>query len=52
MHPGEEPLPFPAFAITAQFALIPGGAFAAALVRGDQLNAVFRGELSPSGSES
>jgi hypothetical protein len=45
VHPGEEPLQFPTFAITAQFASILGGASVAALVRGDQLNAVFRGEL-------
>lgn len=45
MHPGEEPLHFPATAIAAQFASILGRAFAAAPVRCDQFDAVLALEL-------
>ena len=45
VHPGEEPLHFPASAIAAQFASILGRAFATAPVRCDQFDAIFGGEL-------
>src|ERR1700691_671853 len=45
VHPGKEPLHFPAFSIAAQFAAILGSAFASAPVRGDQFDSVVFGEL-------
>jgi hypothetical protein len=45
MHPGKEPLHFPAFSITAQFAAILSSAFASAPVRGDQFDSIVLSEL-------
>ena len=45
VHPGKQPLHFPAFSIAAQFAAILSSAFAAAPVRGDQFDPVLFGKL-------
>ena len=45
VHPGKEPLHFPAFSIAAQFAAILSSAFASAPVRGDQFDSVVFSEL-------
>ena len=45
VHPGKEPLHFPAFSITAQLAAILSSAFASAPVRGNQFNSVVFSEL-------
>jgi hypothetical protein len=45
MHPGEEPLHFPASAVAAQLATVLGNAFAPAPIGGNQFDAVLGGEL-------